>query len=445
MKKDTSSFCVIFDEDLCIGCGICMRVCPTKAIRIRDDHSVRLVDQCVGCGECLRVCPAGAIKTHQDDQFSMGHRKVSVAVISPVLFSQFPAEIPSHVIAGMEKLGYDLVIELSDFLEMFQYATATFIQNNRITKEAPWPLLSPVCPVVVRLIAIRFPGLLPHILPLKGPLELLLADLKQDVALRFGCRKKDILVDHITPCPSDVMIERSLTMVERKNIDRAFGINSIYSSLFAHMEENEESDIRPYSLERRDAFISGRCLQWGMIGGEIAGMRIDRSMAVSGVQETVNYLEKIELGMFRNMEYIEFRACPESCLGGPLTVIDKYMAKSGVCRMIKMYGMGRRLPRSRIQKMVEEGYFFSPMDKNRLKLIQFFPERTLSIESMQKIENILERIRGKNCGVCGAPDCRTFAEDVIREDSKLKECIVLQARKHTKERRHAKRTHRDNG
>jgi len=440
MKNDTSSFCVIFDEDLCIGCGLCMRVCPTKAIRIRDDRSVRLLYQCVGCGECLRICPAGAIRTHQDEQFTIDRTKISVAVVSPVLFSQFPSEIPATVISGLESLGYKLVIELSDFLEMFQFAAAAFIRNNRKKRSVPWPLLSPICPVVVRLIAIRFPSLLSHIIPLKGPLELLLYDVRDVLCLEFGCGKKDIVIDHITPCPSKVMVERSLSMVERRNIDRAFGINSIYAFLFHQIEEIDKNDIQSVSVDHRNSFVSGRCLQWGMSGGEIAGMRIDSAMAISGVQETITYLEKIELGMFRNMEYIEFRACPESCLGGPLTVIDKYLAKSGVCRLGRIYGMGRHLPRNKIRKMYDEGYFFSPMDTNRMKLIQVFPERTLSIESMQKIEDMLDKIRGKNCAVCGAPDCRTFAEEVGRGDSNLEGCIVRRARMFTEDKKNEKKS-----
>ena len=54
MSKKKSSTCFVrFDEALCTGCGSCMRVCPTTAIRIKKKKSIRIVDQCVGCGEAF--------------------------------------------------------------------------------------------------------------------------------------------------------------------------------------------------------------------------------------------------------------------------------------------------------------------------------------------------------------------------------------------------------
>jgi len=406
-----------------------MKVCPTRAIRIRDERSARLLDQCIGCGECLRVCPAGAISTDQPKPEKLDKKKFSAIIVSPVLFSQFPGEMPGDILAGLKKMGYTHIIELSDFLEMFQFATVTFIQENRKNRKAPWPLLSPVCPVVVSLIAIRFPGLLKHILPIERPLVLLISDIKKKISKQFGIKKEDIILHHVTPCSSKAVLERSLSKHAQLNIDRAFGINSIYSELFHKIEDVKKAGILSFSRDRFDSFTSGRCLKWGMSGGEISGMRIDKSMAVSGIKETIDYLEKIELGMLRNIEYIEFRACPEGCLGGPLTVIDKYLAKSSVYRMLKMFGMGRRLPRYKIQRLYDDGWFFPKTGPDKDEMLSKLQKKPFSIESLQKIDSLLERIRGKNCAVCGSPDCRTFAEDVVRGDAKLNECLVIRARK----------------
>ncbi len=48
-------------ENKCTGCGTCLDVCPTEAIKMQNGHAVITFD-CIDCGACPRVCPEGAIK-----------------------------------------------------------------------------------------------------------------------------------------------------------------------------------------------------------------------------------------------------------------------------------------------------------------------------------------------------------------------------------------------
>jgi hypothetical protein len=54
------------------------------------------------------------------------------------------------------------------------------------------------------------------------------------------------------------------------------------------------------------------------------------------------------MGLFKDIECIEFRTCREGCLGGVLTAIDTYLAKSAVQKMVKLFGLGRRLTHENI-------------------------------------------------------------------------------------------------
>ncbi len=53
------------DEDLCIGCGICIKICPYNAIS-KDENGIAHVTEasCKGCGLCGATCPEKAITNH---------------------------------------------------------------------------------------------------------------------------------------------------------------------------------------------------------------------------------------------------------------------------------------------------------------------------------------------------------------------------------------------
>lgn len=49
-------------EDTCVGCGLCGKKCPIKAIEIRGGKPVWIKEKCVMCLGCLHHCPQFAIQ-----------------------------------------------------------------------------------------------------------------------------------------------------------------------------------------------------------------------------------------------------------------------------------------------------------------------------------------------------------------------------------------------
>ena len=50
------------DQQICVGCGACAKVCPKGAISVWKGCFARVqADLCVGCGLCAKACPAGCI------------------------------------------------------------------------------------------------------------------------------------------------------------------------------------------------------------------------------------------------------------------------------------------------------------------------------------------------------------------------------------------------
>ena len=49
------------DQEACVACLACVRVCPTGAVEVQDPL-VRIVDEsCIRCGLCAIRCPTDAM------------------------------------------------------------------------------------------------------------------------------------------------------------------------------------------------------------------------------------------------------------------------------------------------------------------------------------------------------------------------------------------------
>lgn len=53
---------LVLDEDKCVGCGMCIQVCP-QGVLAMDGGKVRIVDRdgCMECGACTVNCPTEAL------------------------------------------------------------------------------------------------------------------------------------------------------------------------------------------------------------------------------------------------------------------------------------------------------------------------------------------------------------------------------------------------
>lgn len=64
---------VVFDEERCKGCHLCIEVCPQGIIQVADRinshgyHPVEVTEQnkCIGCCFCAQMCPDVAIKVYK--------------------------------------------------------------------------------------------------------------------------------------------------------------------------------------------------------------------------------------------------------------------------------------------------------------------------------------------------------------------------------------------
>lgn len=91
-SRTTEEAQILFNSDLCKGCGLCISVCKDFSLELRDGKVARSdnpVFGCIGCGHCMAVCPNGAIKiegrfTSATDLFPLP-RKEDAASFEPYL------------------------------------------------------------------------------------------------------------------------------------------------------------------------------------------------------------------------------------------------------------------------------------------------------------------------------------------------------------------------
>ncbi len=407
------------DQDLCNGCVLCMKACPMRAIRVRDGVA-RIEGVCIDCMECSRVCPRGAIRGVSTTDLELDNREEYVVCPSTVLYSQFGEDyLPNDVLLGLRKMGFRYVHDQSYTCEIYDFATELYIQELRKRAPDSFPLISRVCPAVVQLIAYRFPSLMSHVSPLATPREIVSRETKRRLSTKHGCPEEEIKVLHITPCPAIMVRENA-----RGGQDLAIGIHTIYDELQKAVREVEEDKVLHYS--------GGIGLGWGISGGEIAGVNA-KCIAVSGVYETIRYLEKVEMGLLTHIKLLECRICNEGCVGGPFAVADRYQTKQLVQKFVRMFGVERRIKQNYVLKLYREGWFESGEEPAAAP--QKAPPENLyqRIERQRQVEAVLKLLPERHCGVCGSPDCRTFAEDVVAGRAELGNCLYRREQKNNGE------------
>jgi Na+-translocating ferredoxin:NAD+ oxidoreductase RNF subunit RnfB len=416
MEKSTRSIKII--DDLCGGHMTCMRVCPTQAIRVKNKKAILLEDRCIDCGECVRVCPNSAIVALTSSFKDFSKFKYTVALPSPALYAQYGKNTtPATILHALTKIGFDYSYDVACASEAVSIAIQEYLNRHA----SPRPLLSAFCPAIVRLIQIRYPNLLDHIIPIESPMEIAAREVKNIKMKELSLKASEIGVIYITPCPAKMLSIKNPPRKKHSFIDGAIAIADIYNTLLQVLSQTNGT------CPRED--VRGLGLEWPIVGGQVGSLKEEDCLAVGGLTDVVRILEDIENEKLKDVQYIELHSCLTACVGGSLTVENPYIARGRILRMVSKYGSSPCQEREKIQALYQKNFFSLPGKIAPHPVEPLDKDIAIAIEKMQEKEDTYEKLPKIDCGVCGSPTCMSFAEDVVLGRASFEDCIFVTMKK----------------
>ncbi|MGI6581181.1 MAG: 4Fe-4S dicluster domain-containing protein [Erysipelotrichaceae bacterium] len=313
------------DKSKCVECGMCAKVCPyfaiinrvrpcqaackVKAIYFNEENAAKIDEnKCIQCGACVYQCPFGAIddKSFILDviEFIKNKKEDSkvIAMIAPSIASQFSNVKLTQVVTGLNKLGFDMVIETALGADMVAESESKELIEKGF-------LLSSCCPGFVSYVKINFPELEHHLSHNLSPMAHLGKKLKEknpkDKIVFIGpctAKKQEALKNEVKDyIDSVITFEELQALFDSKNIDitnleeTKLNDASYYGRVFARSgglteaiaqgikEHNSDFEFKPVICDGIDAckiallkkknnildgnFIEGMVCEGGCIGG----------------------------------------------------------------------------------------------------------------------------------------------------------------------------------
>jgi hypothetical protein len=331
-----------------------------------------------------------------------------VALIAPTFYGQFPLSVSlDEILGGVMSLGFHRVAEVALGAEI---ATGC-LMNYMAEHPEPRPLISTACPAVTRLVKLRFPELVEHLVPLAQPMRIT-AQMTREKMMKEGYPEKDIGIFFISPCAAKASAVRDPIGFERSQVDGVIGINQVYWRVFSAIK-NETP--RPIESEAGPAGIG-----WALIGGESQLLQNQHRVAVDGLSNIIQLLDGVVMDRLKGIDFIEALACVGGCVGGPLTIENPFVAKA----LIQEWSQGSKEMKIDIRDCDWRKFYWTHSLENRTPFrLDENPE--VAMLKMAAIDDLIKGLPGLDCGACGSPTCKALAEDVVQEYSSLVDCIFL--------------------
>lgn len=404
-------------NDLCIGCTHCMTACPTQAIRVRKGKAIITANRCVDCGECYKACPVGAIDVEQDDLEMIFKYPVRVILIPSVLIGQFPRKITTtSIYNALKEIGFTHIYEVENTVDMVIEAGKQYILEH---KERP--MISSYCPAIIRLIQVKYPSLTGNIMKVNPPIDMSAVYYREKLKAD-GIPEEQIGLFYATPCAAKIAAVKTPVGEIKSAVTGAININFLYNRILKFLQRKYTESDPPHT----DDLLSSRGIVWSLTRGEVIHFN-GRALAIDGIKNVNEFLENIENEKLDQIDFLELRACDESCAGGILLSGNRFLTVERLKNRAEEFKAREDDKEKKLTEgfisISEHGFLGDIGPRPMGKLDEDF---SAALKKMERQHRLMCFLPGFDCAGCGAPDCETLAEDIVQGNAQISHCVFMQ-------------------
>lgn len=375
----------------CRQCLQCIQICPTKALRVHRGVPTILAHLCVDCTACIESCPAGALAMEGDAPLAAA---ADVPLVLPPagLFHFGPRVETQRVLEALALLGFTDVRLTSEWEEALCQAV-----YDEAARSTTLPIIAPACVAVTSLVQTLFPSLLDYVAPYLSPLDAAVCDSR-------GTSGKTPLA--LAMCPG----QRTSLLAQGHPAEGIVSPQSLRNAIWPLLQNDP----------CRTAADQPPCT---------AGDDDPRVLRVTGLRQVLKTLEDLEDGCLRGVNVLELYACEHGCFGSGVTKgVNAALAHHQWRYKWRHEWRHALAPESQTAQAHRRAQPLAT--RPGLRLDQDMSE---AMVKLSRIADILHTLPGRDCGQCGAPTCRHFAEDIALERIGKKACVYLERMQANKE------------
>jgi len=222
----------------------------------------------------------------------------------------------------------------------------------------------------------------------------------------------------ISPCPAHASAIKENLYTNKSCIDGILSVREV--GIKVMNLRFDEVDIKA------NYKASSLGLGCAISGGEVNGTKLDRVVDVDGVENIVKFLKELEDGKHPELEFVELNACPGGCVGGIMNVENAYFAKSTITRLCREV-MKDSINVTDVIDKPDDYYTIKDKWEVNNAYYQLDEDFAQAFVKMRKMEDVRQQLSGLDCGMCGAPSCKDFAEDVAKGKAVVENCIFIKS------------------